>query len=312
MLNTSLVFEVLIDEQFSVLNPDKNLQPINKKRVLSIINDFEDGKWRYSKFMDFIFDNVAETALTHKERESLIGSPSSTLSKAAQNLRLTDKNDKISQGSEMAEIILYGIMKSHYKALPVVPKIYYKQNTQDNAKGADSVHIVVDEAGEFSVWFGEAKFYNSIEDARLGEIIKSVGNSLTKEKLKKENGIITGVSDLDTLITDENLRNAIKNILSSGTSIDTLKPRLHIPILLLHQCELTSNQTVMNDVYKQDLIAYHTGRAEAYFKKQIEKLGAKVHLYEQIAFHIILFPVPTKAYITEKFVSKVEAHKNND
>lgn len=312
MSKTNLIFEVLIDEEFSLLNADKSLQPIDKKRILSIINDFEDGKWRYSKFMDFIFDNVAETALTHKERESLIGSPSSTLSKAAQNLRLTDKSDKISQGSEMAEIILYGIMKNHYKALPVVPKIYYKQNVQDNAKGADSVHIVVDELGEFSVWFGEAKFYNSIEDARLGEIIQSVGNSLSKEKLKKENGIITGVSDLDTLVVDKNLRDSIKNILSSETSIDTLKPRLHIPILLLHQCELTSTQTVMNDVYKRDLIDFHTVRATAYFKKQIKKLGGVVHLYEQVSFHIILFPVPTKKYITEKFVSKVESHKDTD
>ncbi|MFC6101236.1 HamA C-terminal domain-containing protein [Olivibacter domesticus] len=312
MLSTDLVFEILIDDQFAAVNLDTNLQPIDKKRVLSIINDFEDGKWRYSKFMNFIFDNVAETALTHKERESLIGSPSSVLNRAAKNLRLTDKKDKISQGSEMAEIILYGIMKNHYKALPVVPKIYYKQNTQDNAKGADSVHIVVDEAGEFSIWFGEAKFYNSIEDTRLSEIVQSVGNSLIKEKLKKENGIITGVSDLNTLITDENLRNSIKNILSPNTSIDILKPRLHIPILLLHQCEFTSKQSIMNDAYKQDLINYHAARAEAYFKKQIETLKIKVHLYEQIAFHIILFPVPTKAYITEKFVSTVEFHKDND
>ena len=81
-------------------------------------------------------------------------------------------------------------MKHHYNAIPVVPKIFYKQNVQDNAKGADSVHIVVDDKDDFTIWFGEAKFYNSIEDARLYEIISSVEASLNTDKLKKENSII--------------------------------------------------------------------------------------------------------------------------
>ncbi|SPX12645.1 Domain of uncharacterised function (DUF1837) [Escherichia coli] len=39
--------------------------------------------------------------------------------------------------------------------------------------------------------FGEAKFYNSIEDARLSSIINSVGDALRTDKLRKENSIIT-------------------------------------------------------------------------------------------------------------------------
>ena len=90
---------------------------------------------------------------------------------------------------ELAEILLYGLMKEHYKALPVVPKIFYKQNTKDNAKGADSVHIVIED-GKYSIWFGEAKFYNSLEEARFDTIIKSVETTLQTDKLKKENSII--------------------------------------------------------------------------------------------------------------------------
>jgi len=176
-------FEIIVDEAFSNINTDNTLTAINNKSVLSMINDFEDGKWRYNKFQSFIWDNIAETSLSFKERESLINH--SLLTSAAQNLRLTDKDDDISRGSELAEIVLYGIMKYHYKALPVVPKIFYKQNAQDNAKGADSVHIVIENENDFSIWFGEAKFYNSIENARLGEIVQSVGNSLLTNKIKK-------------------------------------------------------------------------------------------------------------------------------
>ena len=39
----------------------------------------------------------------------------------------------------------------------------FKQNNQDNAKGADSVHIVIENENNFSLWLGEAKFYTNIE-----------------------------------------------------------------------------------------------------------------------------------------------------
>ena len=145
-------FEILIDESFARINSDGSLSPTHNKTVLSMINDFEDGSWRYSKFQNFIWDNVSETALSFRERESLIDQSHSTLTAAAKNMRLTDKSrDDKGQGSELAEIVLYGIMKHHYNSLPVVPKIFYKQNSQDNAKGADSVHIVIENSSDFSI-----------------------------------------------------------------------------------------------------------------------------------------------------------------
>jgi len=234
----------------------------------------------------------------------------SLLTYAAKNLRLSDKAGDISKGSEIAEIVLYAIMKHHFNALPVVPKIFYKQNAQDNAKGADSVHIIIENSNDFSIWFGEAKFYNSIEDARIAEIITSVENSLSTEKLKKENSIITNVSDIDLLIGDEPLRNAIKAALSPRESIDIIKPKLHIPILLLHECEITQKQNTISDEYKTELIEYHKNRAESFFRKQINKLGALPH-YSEIKFHLILFPVPLKKTIVDRFVSMADFYKNS-
>jgi len=304
-----MTFEILIDDSFANTNTDDTIIPVNNKRVLSLINDFEDGKWRFEKFQNFIWDNITETALSYKERESLINKSHSLLTSAAQNLRLTDKEGDISKGSELAEIVLYGIMKHHYNALPVVPKIFYKQNPQDNAKGADSVHIVIEPGNSFSIWFGEAKFYNSIEDARLGVILDSVENSLSTNKIKKENSIITNVADIDHLIIDSILKNKIKEALSTKESIDILKPKLHIPILLLHECPITKVQTSITDAYKDEIIKYHKKRAESYFKKQIEQFG-RMHLYSEIQFHIILFPVPSKKEIVNKFISIADFYKN--
>lgn len=306
---TKLEFEVLIDESFVKIVSDKKLTPVKNKNVLCLINDFEDGSWRFQKFENFIWNNITETALSFKERSSLINQPHSSLTEAAKNLRLTDKENDIGKGSELAEIVLYGIMKHHYKALPVVPKIFYKQNSQDNAKGADSVHIVIEKENDFSIWFGEAKFYDSIEDKRLGTIVQSVENSLEKVKLKKENSIITNVSDIDDFIKDAALNKKIRDLLSSKESIDSIKPKLNIPILLLHECEITKNCNTLTAEYKLKIIAHHKERAEAYFKKQIEKISS-IHKYSEIRFHVILFPVPTKKKIVEKFVSTVGFYKN--
>lgn len=282
----------------------KNISPQSNKYVLSIVNDFEEGAWRNKNFHMFIWDNIAETSLSSKEREALIDKSSSLLTASASNLRLTDKEVDIGKGSELAEIFLYGIMKHHYGALPVIPKIFYKQSAQDNAKGADSVHLVIHE-NDFSLWFGEAKFYTSIDNTRLGSIVTSVKNSLRPDKLRKENSIVTSLSDIDYLVKNVDLRQRIKDALSPQISLDMIKPKIHIPIFILHECGLTQATSTWSEDYKKRVTDYHIERANAFFEKQVAELS-DIHLYDKITFHIILFPVPNKATIVDKFVQKVE------
>ena len=302
-------FEILICDDYLNLVQKTELTPVDNKTVLSLANDFEDETWRDEKFDNFVWDNIALTALSAKEREKLTGKSASTLRAAAKNLRLTDKEEDKGKGSELAEIVLYGVMLHHYKALPVVPKIFYKQNVQDNAKGADSVHIVVEGDDVFSLWFGEAKFYNSIENARLASIVDSVANSLLTEKLKKENSIITNMAEIDRLVENKVLAEKIKLALSPDNSMDNIKPILHIPILLLHQCSITAEAKEMNDEYREKIRNYHLERSAAYIKKQIEALANKVAKYSVIKLHIILFPVPDRKKIIDRFTNAVAYYK---
>lgn len=305
-------FEVLIRDTFSSVSTDAELRLIDNKSVFSLINDFEDGKWRNAKFNDFIWDNIAETALSAQERESLIDRSHSSLVRSAQKLRLLDGDKKDpGKGGEVAEIVLYGIMKEYYSALPVVPKIFYKQNKNDYAKGSDSIHIVLEGEDDFSLWFGEAKFYNDIADTRLGEVVASVENSLQTDRLKKENSIITSLSDLKTLEVADELKTKILHLLSPDTSIDQIKPKLHIPILLLHECEITKGFTELTDAYRNQIKQYHCDRATSYFKKQISKLANAINKYSEIKFHIFLVPVPSKGDVVSKFISTAQNYRNN-
>ena len=303
-----MTFEVIVNDIFDNLKLDSTLTLSANKKVLGLLNDYENGSWRFEKFQNFIWDNIKETALSHSERKALIDKgEGSLLSDAAKNLRLIETTN--ARGSEIAEIALYGIMKNYYSALPIVPKIFYKQNKKDEAKGADSVHIVIESNDKFSLWFGESKFYKSIENARLDEIVKSVKDSISLDKLKKENSIITNLSDInDFEEISKDLRERIKASLAQDLSIDIIKPILNIPILLLYECEETKKETVFTDEYKNKIIDIHKERATAYFKKQIEQCK-NIHLYEKINFHIILFPIADKVKIVDTFIAKAKAHR---
>ena len=295
--------DVIIDESLArIAISSEQVQEERRDSLLALANDFEDGAWRYKSFHNLVWDNLSQTSLSARERESIVGEEFSKLRQAAMNLRLTDSDNDPGKGSEIAEILLYAVMKHHYKALPVVPKIFYKQNRNDNAKGADSVHIVVaDDGEEFSLWLGESKFYNDISDARLDKVVESVADMLNSDKIRKENSIIVGLTDLEDLIGQRPVLHKIRAALDRNRSIDLLKPRLHIPILLLHQCTVTAKEVKMTAEYVEALKKQIYARAESYFTKQAAKIGAIVG-YKEISFHLIALPVPDKQKIVRDFV----------
>ena len=65
----------------------------------------------------------------------------------------------------------------------------------------------------------------------------------------------------------------------------------------------------MSDEYINQIIDYHKDRAQAFFTKQISKLSESINKYSSITFHLILFPVPDKEIIVDKFIKTVEFYK---
>lgn len=296
-------FDIVTDDILHNLFSD--IEPRNKA-LLSIVNKFEDGKWRLKKFEHFIWNNIKETTLSKEERDALIDDPETTLYNSVKNLRLLEGEEA---GGEIGEILLHGIMKKYYAALPVVPKIFYKQNVNDYAKGADSVHIVLNDDASFSIWLGEAKFYNSLVSNRLDKIINSVSDMLITNKLRKELTILTSLKDLDLYINDESLIQKIKNSLSDGISMDEIKQQLHIPIMLLHECSITANNTKVMSDYIEDIKKEHFDITSRFIKKLDKKLET-LFLYSEIKFHIIIFPVPNKLEIVQRFNEKAKMIKS--
>ena len=64
-ITPKIEFDILIDETFEKLVSSGIEQDYKNNNVLSLLNDFEDGKWRFNKFQEFIWNNIAETALSY-------------------------------------------------------------------------------------------------------------------------------------------------------------------------------------------------------------------------------------------------------
>ena len=115
-------FDILVNDCFMNFNPDReNILPDDNDFLLSVVNGFEDGHWMKKNFQDFVFNNIAQTALNAEERAKCVDDSYSALTEAAKHLRLIEDKGK---GSEIAEIVLYGVMKHHYKAIPATLKSF--------------------------------------------------------------------------------------------------------------------------------------------------------------------------------------------
>ncbi|MDY5763571.1 MAG: hypothetical protein SPK10_02130 [Treponema sp.] len=65
-------FEVLIPNEslYELISKEDSLK---NKYLLTEINNYEDGKWRYERFNDYIMNNIALTTLSVEEQKKIPG-----------------------------------------------------------------------------------------------------------------------------------------------------------------------------------------------------------------------------------------------
>ena len=290
-------FEVIIKDDINKLYED--LSHIDNQEIFALANDFESHNWRYDKFIEYLLNNMYRGALSKEEQEALIDQENfhSIQSQSAKNLRIDDT------GGEIGEILLHGIIAEYYNALSVVPKIFYKQSANLYANGADSVHIVLED-DDFSLWSGEAKFYDTLTNGfRIA--LESVKNLLSDTgKLRKEFQLLLNYKDLELqLIEKEHIYKEIRKLLNPNTSLDDIIGKIHIPILILHQCEISANNTEKNQDYFQKIREEYNSK----INKKAKKLYDEFQEFDMVQFHIIVFPVPNKKIIVDTFNKKISS-----
>lgn len=266
---------------------------IKYSSVLGIINKYINGEWNLKHFCTFFEDNIIFSALSKEELDAL-HKPKTKLKKAFYNLKEMKKkdNDKIEiTDGEVGEVFLYGIMYEYYDAINLVPKIFYKQNRNDNVKGADSVHITISDQ-EIGIWFGEAKFYLDIKSA-ITQAVSSI-SEFFEDLIYKELSIsYPYLKDYKNDI-DKKSFNKLKYLLKEE-NIDKLKEYLHVPILILYEEEKLKNVKSMDEFISEEINSIFINNAMSLLNKQIiEFQNHNIFKYESIKIHIIFFPILNK------------------
>ena len=294
-------FDIIINMQLMDLyrkyeENDNFKYDIKYSSVLGLTNKYINGKWDLEYFCTFFEDNIILSALSKEELDASY-KPKTKLKKAFKKLReikiKKNKNkNKISiSDGEVGEIFLYGIMYEYYDAINLVPKIFYKQNTNDNAKGADSVHITISD-NEIGIWFGEAKFYLKIGSA-IDQAVSSISDFF-KNLISKELSIsYPYLKDYKNDI-DKKKFNKLKSLLKEE-NIDELKEYLHVPILILYEEKKLKNLKSIKTLFKRKIDNILKNKAMNLLKKQIKQFREnEIFKYDSIKFHIIFFPILNK------------------
>ena len=291
-------FDIIIDIQLMDLYKEyeekENFKyDIKYFSVLGLTNKYINGEWNLEYFCTFFEDNIIFSALSKEELDSL-DKPKTKLKKAFYNLKEIKKkdNDKIEiTDGEVGEVFLYGIMYEYYDAINLVPKIFYKQNRNDNVKGADSVHITISNK-EIGIWFGEAKFYLDIKSA-ISQAVSSISEFFENLIYKELSISYPYLKDYKNDIDKESF-NKLKYLLKEE-NIDKLKEYLHVPILILYEEEKLKDVKSIDEFISEEINSIFIDNAMSLLKKQIiEFQKHNIFKYESIKIHIIFFPILNK------------------
>lgn len=261
-----------------------------RPRALALCPDFEFGSWRHKQLAEHLFDWLPEVALRPQEREALLYEPNKTLARACR--RLFDTDDPSKRG-EVGELLLHAACRQEFSTAPIVTRLFYKMRTNDSVTSIDVVHVLLNpEDRRLELWMGEAKLYESVQDARYKalESIRPLWDPdfLTEMKALIGPKIEDGSpyeSELAWLFEDE-------------TSLDQIVNRIVIPICIAADFEPTISASTRDDDYLRQVGA-ELDAARHYFEERVPA---------NVQFVVIFVPLDCKEKLESAVNDRVRSY----
>ncbi len=260
--------------------------PANKRGHSGVFCDYESGDWNYRQFVSWISEHIMSFALSPKELVDL-GDRNITekIERAASNVY--GRKNKIERRGEIGELILHGLVRDIFGTKPLISKLYFKTAPGETVKGADCVHVVEVDGEIESLWLGEAKFYKD-GDAGVTAAVASVKDMLMRFKDRQEFVVIRNHLDGSDPIMQK-----AEQLLSDAVSLDKIKAKITIPILVTYESEVTQRHTADSSTFREEL-----GEEIAPFISKYIEDAADV---EEVELHIFLMPLKNKADLVSLF-----------
>lgn len=258
----------------------------SKRGSTGVYSDYEEGSWNYRKFIAWISEHLLTFALSPKEVRSIDDrNVLEKIERAAAQIYARGRDS--SNRGEVGELILHGLLRDIYNTDPVVSKIFYKSAAGDPVKGADCVHAIFAEQGVESLWLGEAKFYSN-STYGIRDAVSSIKEFLDRLTGREEFVVIRNYLD-----KDDDKGKHVDALLSQATSLDDIKSKICIPVLITYESDVTKKHTQ----HTKDFVDELAGEIQPL----IDDFMSKVEGIEEVDIHVFFLPLQDKAALIELF-----------
>tara|TARA_R110002095_G_scaffold215711_3_gene210705 strand:+ start:5401 stop:6309 length:909 start_codon:yes stop_codon:yes gene_type:complete len=140
----------------------------NMNKLDLFVLKINSNEFNYSTLKDSLLDPLIDFSLSRQVREKYANKPG-TLAKKAKEKFIDYLNNK----GELGELLLYCFLESHLNAPKILSKLELKTSTSHYVNGADGVHFLKLENGDFQLIFGESKTIVGLT-AALSDAFKSI------------------------------------------------------------------------------------------------------------------------------------------
>ncbi|WP_415396279.1 DUF1837 domain-containing protein [Sulfurimonas sp. CS5] len=145
-----------------------------KNKLDLFVLNINANEFNLKRLEELLIDPMIDYSLSRSVREQY-KNKSGTLTKKAKEKFIDYVNNK----GELGELLLYCFLETHLKAPKILSKLELKTSTSLNVNGADGVHFLRLENGDYQLIFGESKTIVGLTDA-LTDAFKSI------DKFKRE------------------------------------------------------------------------------------------------------------------------------
>ena len=154
------------------------------------------NEFNYNNLQEELVDPMIDYAVSREVKKQYSNRPGALSKKAREKFKEYSKND-----GELGELLLFCFLEAHLKAQKILSKLELKTSTILYVNGADGVHFLELEDGNYQLIFGESKMYKDISMA-FDKALKSLYEF--KNEIN-ENGESKSVINYEKSLISDNL-----------------------------------------------------------------------------------------------------------
>lgn len=250
---------------------------------------FDRKKFRLTPLVDIIRNVIPEFALGY-HCGTMIGLTSMVekLKEAAELVYLTDT---YKNRGEFGELILHLLLRDFQNTIPLISKIYFKDNNDVPAHGFDGVQISIN-GDEKKLWLGESKLYNS-GSRGVSELAKDIEKHVNADYLRREFALISKKLPEATPEIEY-----WRELMDKHQRLDVILNGIVVPMVC---------------TYDSDLFKKHNDNTPEYFKDFEEEATRLFSSFDSkkpksdIEIVLMLLPVPSKDELNTEIDARLKS-----